>query len=210
MPQEKTNKYPDLREVKDKVYLTLKDIGSLKEKILLFLAENPDKNTQALQKELGYPSTQYPNIMKAVKALEKLELVQSKTGKSMKNVQMKIYSCTEEGVFYVLTKNSNANVLKILDSYKDRINLAKSLRQLYDLWGPEVFIHFLKDMSTFLPLILKEGWDNALPYIVMKGYMGIQNFNSKKRRQIGAQTLKHFPQAKKFMEEWKKNINEIV
>ena len=47
-------------------------------------------------------------------------------------------------------------------------------------------------------------------FIGLGGLLFSLAIDSKKRRQIVAQTLKQFPQAKKFMEEWKKNINEIV
>ena len=73
MTEKKIDINTEIRNLKDKAYVNLKDIGSLKEKVLLFLAGHSKMNAQAIQKELGYPPDQYPNILKAVKGLEKLE-----------------------------------------------------------------------------------------------------------------------------------------
>jgi hypothetical protein len=203
---------PELRNanLKDKVYLNLKDLGSLKNKILLLLAENPSMNTQAIQKELRYPQSQYPNIMKAVKSLQNLELVQSETTKSTKNVPMKLYSCNENGLLYVIAKNPNSNILKILDANKARVEFAKDFRKLYDLWGQESFVGFLRSMSQFLPMIAKDGVENSIPFMFMKSYIETRHIDTKKRKEIAKRTMQEFPNIKQFMKEWKKDINEIV
>jgi hypothetical protein len=213
LPKKKVIIEPELKDVeklKDKIFLNLKDLGSLKGKVLLFLAENPIKNAQETQKGLGYPPSQYPNILKAVKALEKLELVSSETATSKKNVPMKLYSCNENGLLYILAKNPNANLLKILDANKTRNEFARDFRKLYDLWGQESFIGFIRSMKQFLPLIAKEGIENAIPFIFMRGFVETRHIDSKRRKEIALKTMKEFPNVKQFMKEWKKAINELV
>lgn len=210
MIEKKIDINKEIKNLRGKAYLNLKDIGSLKEKVLLFLAEHPKKNTQAIQKELGYPPDQYPNILKAVKALEKLELVKSESGTSTKNVPMKLYSCSDEGIFYVLVKNPNANFLRIFDEYENQSVIAKDLKTLYGLWGQETFAGFLRNISEFLPMILKEGVEAAMPYMVMKVYANTHNQDYSKRKKFAAQTMKEFPEVKKFMKEWKKNLDELL
>jgi len=200
----------EIRNLKDKAYVNLKDIGSLKEKVLLFLGEHSKMNAQAIQKELGYPPDQYPNILKAVKVLEKLELVKSENGTSAKNVPMRLYSCSDEGIFYVLTKNPNANFLEIFKEYENQSVIVKNLKTLYGLWGQETFSGFLRNISEFLPMILKEGVEAAMPYMVLKVYAEIHNQDYGKRKKFAAQTMKEFPEVKKFMKEWKKNLDELL
>lgn len=213
MPRRKSIIDPELRnieELKNKLCLNLKDLGSLKEKILLFLAENPSKNAQEVQKELGYPQAQYPNILKAAKALEKMELTQSEKTTSTKNVPMRLYSCNESGLLYVLAKYPNANILRILDANRSRSELAKDFRKLYDLWGETSFVGFIRSMNQFLPMIAKDGIENTMPFIFMKGFVETRHMDLKKRKEMVQQTMKEFPNVKKFLKEWKKAIDEIV
>lgn len=210
MTDKKIDINTEIRNLKDKAYVNLKDIGSLKEKVLLFLGEHSKMNAQAIQKELGYPPDQYPNILKAVKVLEKLELVKSENGTSAKNVPMRLYSCSDEGIFYVLTKNPNANFLEIFKEYENQSVIVKNLKTLYGLWGQETFSGFLRNISEFLPMILKEGVEAAMPYMVLKVYAEIHNQDYGKRKKFAAQTMKEFPEVKKFMKEWKKNLDELL
>ena len=52
------------------------------------------------------------SVLKAINTLEKLGYVESKKIISQKNVEIKIYNCTDLGVFYALVKNTNADIPK--------------------------------------------------------------------------------------------------
>jgi DNA-binding PadR family transcriptional regulator len=201
MPKEKTTSHLEI---------ILKDLGSLKAKILLFLAENPDKNAQAIQKELGYPPPQYPNILKAVKELEKLGLVQSEKSVSAKNLPMKLYSCNDKGILYVIAKNPNANSIKILRVAKNQEGIAKDLIAYHDLLGEQAFIAFIRDLSQFLPMIAKDGFENTKPFIFIKGFMGARLIDPKRKKGIAKEAIKRFPEIEKLVKEWKKALNELV
>ena len=151
--------------------IIFKELGSLQEKVLFFLAENPENHKQAIQQGIQYPSEQYGSVLKAVDTLEKSDYIKSKEIKSQKNVKIKIYNCTELGVFYALTRNSDANILKILDTHKDKIEFCKQFRAIYDVWGHDHFAMFVKDMSEFLPMVQKNGVEQASPYLMMVSFM---------------------------------------
>ena len=123
---------------------------------------------------------------------------------------MKLYSCSDEGIFYVLTKNPNANFLDIFEVYENQSVIVKNLKTLYGLWGQEIFAGFLRNLSEFLPMILKDGVEAAMPYMVLKVYAEIHNQDYSKRKKFAAQTMNEFPEVKKFMKEWKKNLDELV
>lgn len=189
---------------------SMKELGSLQKKILFFLSENPNNNTQAIQRGIEYPDAQYPNILKDVKTLKKSKLVKSRKGKSMKNVSIDIYSCTEEGAFYALARNPNVNVLDVLDAYKDQYNLYKSFRALYDVFGRGRFVRFIRIVNEFLPMVQKDGLQKALPFLFMKFTTEAKDEDPIERKRFAREMMKLFPQTKQTMKEWAKSMNEVV
>ena len=119
------------RSLHDRTFdINLKDLGSVQQKVLFFLAENPDEHKQAIQQGLKYPSKQYSSVLKAVSALEKLGYVESRNETPDKNVKIKVYHCTEAGVLYVLCKNPYADFVRFLDAYKNLNPVFNSFRNL--------------------------------------------------------------------------------
>ena len=190
--------------------IIFKELGSLQEKVLFYLAENPDNHKQGIQKGIEHPTEQYGSVKKAVDTLEGLGYIESKEATSQKNVKIKSYNCTESGVFYALTKNSSANVLKILDAYKAKVDFCKSFRQLYDVWEHDHFMMYLKDVGEFLPMVQKNGVEQALPYLFMKVVKEMQILDPKTRKKNAKEALKLFPQTKQALKEWQNNINELL
>jgi DNA-binding PadR family transcriptional regulator len=188
-----------------------KNLGTLQEKVLYFLAENPHNHKQAIQKGIEHPDDQYGSVLKAVEALKDSGCIKWKKGKSMKKVSIKFYDCTEEGAFYALARNPRANVLKILDAYKDQYDSYKALRNLYDAYGHDLFVKFIRDVDEFLPMVQKQGLEKALPYLFMKIVREASDVDLTQRKRIARESMKQLsPQMKKAMKEWAKSINEIV
>ena len=194
---------------KPRNYLDIKELGSLREKIIFHLSENPNLNAQALQKDLGYPSNQYPNILNALKTLEKLKLASSTRGKSKKNVPIRIYRCTIDGIFYALAKNPNANALNTLNAYQSLDNMVNSLLKLYDVWGHDLFLNFVRDVHEFLPMIHKDGIENVAPYMVMKMTMQMSDLDLKTRTKIAKETMKQFPHTKRKLKDWVESVSKL-
>ena len=190
--------------------IIFKELGSLQEKVLFYLAENPEHHKQGILQGILHPTEQYGSIVKAVDALEKFSFIQSKDAISQKNLKIKIYYCTESGVFYALTKNSSANVLKILDAYKNSVDFCKSFRQLYEVWGHDHFIMYLRDIGDFLPIVQKNGMDVAMPYLLMKILKQMQNIDTKTRKRNAKEALRLFPQSKQLLREWRNNLDELL
>lgn len=187
-----------------------KNLGRLQEQVLFFLAENPHNHTQGIQKGIKHPAEQYGSVLKAVKALEKSGCIKSQKGKSKKKVSIKFYSCTEEGAFYALARSHDANVLKVLDAYKDKHDLYRSFRNLYDIWGCDLFVRFIRNLSEFLPMVQKDGLQEALPFFIMKFARESKDADPTARKKIIRETMKQFPQTKQLMKEWAKIMNELV
>lgn len=190
--------------------IIFKELGSLQEKILFFLAENPENHKQAIQQGIQHPSEQYGSVLKAVDTLEKLEFIESKVIKSQKNVQIKIYSCTDLGIFYTLARNPCPNIPKILDAYKNRIEFCKSFQELYKVWGQDHFAMFLKDIGEFLPMVQKNGIELAIPYLLMKISKQMQSLDPKIKKKNVKEAIKQFPQSKQMLKEWRNNIDEVL
>ena len=199
--------YMSHKESEDIIF---KELGSLQEKVLFYLAENPKKHKQGIQQGINHPAEQYGSVKNAVDALEKLGYFESKEIKSQKNVPIKIYSCTKLGIFYVLTKNAYSDIPRILDTYKDRIDFCKSFRALYDVWGHDHFALFLKNMGEFLPMVQKNGVEYASPYLLMKIAKQMQSIDPKTRKKNVKEAMKQFPHTKQMLKEMQKTINELL
>jgi DNA-binding PadR family transcriptional regulator len=186
-----------------------KELGSLQEKILFYLAQNPENHKQAIQQGLKHPSDQYGSICKAVDSLEKVGFISSKEGISQKKVKIKIYYCTDLGVFYTLTHSSD-NILEILDAYKSRVDFCQSFRQLYDVWGQAHLSMYLKDVGKFLPVMQKDGVEVAMPYLLMLIFEEMKKIDPQTRKKNAKAALKLFPDSKKHLKEWRDNLNELI
>jgi DNA-binding PadR family transcriptional regulator len=197
MPKQKPKIYPEGK------------LSSLKEKIVFHLSENPNLNAQALQKTLGYPSNQYPNILKALKALEKTGLIASRSGKSKKKVPIRLYRCTENGILYSLAKNPEADALKTIDAYESLDKLAKAFRASYDIMGPQLFLKFVKDVDEFFPMIQKHGIDSVAAYMVMKMSTQMSDMDMDTRTRMVKQLMEAFPQAKKTLKDWVDSVSKL-
>ena len=195
--------------LKDSKDIIFKELGSLQEKVLFYLAQNPENCKQAIQQGIQHPSDQYGSISKAVDTLEKLGYIKSKEGISQKKVKIKLFYCTESGVFYALTHSSD-NILEVLDAYKSRVDFCKSFRQLYDVWGQDHFVMYVKDIGKFLPIVQKDGIEVAMPYLLMLILEEMKKIDPIARKRNAKEAMKLFPESKTMLKEWKKNLDELV
>lgn len=84
----------------------MKVLGKLQERILRYLAENPDKNKMEIMDGIKHPEKQYSSLRKAVDVLEtEYKWIQYRKGLSKKRVEIKFYYCNPDGLFYVLTSD---------------------------------------------------------------------------------------------------------
>ena len=190
--------------------ILFKELGSLQEKVLFFLAENPENHKQGIQQGINHPAEQYGSVSKAVDALEKFGFVAAIEGVSQKNLKIKIYSCTESGVFYALTRNPSAKPVEIFEANKDKVSWCKSLRQLYDVWGHDHFMAYFRDVGDILPIIQKKGVAEAMPYMFFKAVKLTHSIDKKTRNRNVKEALKLFPENKEMLKEWRKNIDEVL
>jgi len=194
---------------KSSTYLEVAKLGSLREKIIFYLSENPNLNAQALQRALEYPPNQYPNILKALKTLEKTGLIKSKGGKSKKKVPIRLYRCTDNGILYALARNPKANALKTINAYENTEEIAKTFRACYDIMGPELFVKFVEDVDEFMLMIQKDGIENVAPYIVMRSMIQTSHLDIDTRTRIVKELFKQFPQTKQVLKDWSDYISKL-
>jgi DNA-binding PadR family transcriptional regulator len=187
-----------------------KELGSLQEKILFHLAENPDKNAQEIQKDIDYPSSQYGNVNTTVKGLEKLGYIKSKGGKSKKNLEIKLYSCTENGVFYALAKNPKANIKSIITTYENEYPVFVPFLELYSVMGKERIAKFFENSLDLALIANKEGYDKAISSLLIKVLNEVRDLDKKTRKKFAKKTMKLFPKTHQMMIEWKKTLNYVL
>lgn len=191
-----------------------KELGSLQLKILIFLAENPKHHKQSIQKGIKHPPDQYGSISKAVDALKKTGYIESEEGKSKKGRSIKLYSCTEIGAIYVLTKNQNANIAKILEAYKGKSEVCELLSRQYNLWGHDTTVKFLKAFGKFLSMVEKDGFEKAMPqalsFVILQTQSELKDLSPKKRKEFAKESMEKFPETRKLLKKVKEQLDEIL
>ena len=186
------------------------NLGSRQEKVLFFIAENPNLDGQAIWQGLGYPIDQTGNVYTTTKKLEKLEYIKSKGGISEKKVKIKLYSCTEKGILYTLTNNPEIDVPKVLANCKDEYKLCNAFRAMYEILGHDLFMTQAKNIRDMLPMAQNEGIEKATPFLFMKIFFDAKNLDSKKRNKIAKKLMKDFPATKQMMKDWQASINQFL
>jgi hypothetical protein len=194
----------------DSNLMELKELGSLQQKIVFYIAENPESHKQEIQQGINHPAEQYGSIVKGVKVLEKLKYIQSDEGISQKNVKIKLYSCTNLGVFYSLAKNNIADIKKILRSNKNRVKFCEPLMEFYELIGHDYFSIYFKDAADVLPIVQREGFEAALPYLLMKAIKNEQIIDPEIRDKNAKIALKVSPETRVIFDDLRKKLNEIL
>lgn len=187
-----------------------KELGSLQEKVLFFLAENPENHKQGIQQGINHPPDQYGSVSKAVDALATLGFITAKNVLSQKKVKIKAYSCTDTGVLYALTRNPLADVVKLLEANQQNFNYCKPLKQLYDVWGHQYFTTYMRDVGDLLPMIQKNGIEEAMPYLLIKAAKLTRTIDKKTRQRNAKEALKLFPNSKKIIQDFQKDLSEIL
>ena len=106
--------------------------------------------------------------------------------------------------------HSSDNILEVLDAYKSRVDFCKSFRQLYDVWGQDHFVMYVKDIGKFLPIVQKDGIEVAMPYLLMLILEEMKKIDPIARKRNAKEAMKLFPESKTMLKEWKKNLDELV
>ena len=190
--------------------IIFKELGPLQQKALFYLAENPNNFKQTILKGIQHPLDQHSALKNAVNALDTQGYIKSKEARTQKKVKTKKYYCTELGVFYALTRNPNPNILKILDSYKQQIDLCKQLRALYIVWGKDQFAMFLKDIHELLPIIQNNRLLEATPYLLIKIKQRNQNIDPKIIKKNAKAAFKQYPELRQMLTEGKQTFKDMV
>lgn len=106
--------------------------GKIEQQILKHLALHPRQNMQVIQRALNIPGENYPSVRHAILSLKKSGLVKSEPATSKKDVPIRIWHLTDEGVFTVFknaTDLSSEDLNLVIDNYvldsktKDFVNL---------------------------------------------------------------------------------------
>jgi DNA-binding PadR family transcriptional regulator len=193
-------------EYMDETKIT-RDLGSKREKILLHLAENPKQFVQIIQKEIGYPDTQYGSVYKSVHELEKMGYLQSIKGATKKG-ETDYFSCTDIGVYHALAKNPDANIPKILENYKDDIELMGFFYKERQRMDHDLFDKLYR-MVIKSATIAEKHPDQAIPSFFSQVLSFEKDLTQEERIKVLNKMLEYFPDTKKQVKEALANIRML-
>lgn len=184
-----------------------RDLGSKREKILLYLAENPNQFVQTIQKELGYPDTQYGSIYKSVHELKKMGYLKSKKGRAQKG-ETDFFKCTDIGVYHALSKNPDANIPKILDAYKDDVKLIGFFYKERERMDHSLFDKLYR-MVINSTTIAEKHPDQAVASLFSQLVTYAKDLTPEERIILLNAMLEYFPDTKKHVKEALSNLQTL-
>jgi hypothetical protein len=184
------------------------ELGSRQEKVLLWVAMNPKKHAKDIQSGINYP--QYGNINTDVKKLTEygyLSFIEEPSSEKRKRV-VKKYSCTENGVYYALSKSPDKKIIKILENY---INVYPNLDFLYSEYkrmGEKDFILWLRNFLIFVPMLGKKSFDEIVTDMILFYANQFKEMDRKDSVRLIRSAIKNFPNTENAVEKILSILNE--
>jgi DNA-binding MarR family transcriptional regulator len=134
-----------------------KTLGSNQEKIVLYLAEHPEKTMSDMQKEFDIPKNSYNIIHRSTKVLEEMGFISRDEETSVKARPTYPFVLTETGVLYALSKKPNIkDKKKILITYSEIYPEFKRYLALAQELGDKLFSKLSKYLFRSLELFDKK------------------------------------------------------
>ena len=185
-----------------------KTLGSNQEKIVLYLAENPNKTMSDIQKEFNISKNSYNIIHRSSKVLEEMGYVSRGEGLSDKERPTYPLTLTEKGVLYALSKCLDSEKLIILRNY---IPIHHNFEKYNELWNEIGDALFLKLSKYLFPSLQMFNGQNNKNEKVQLGlslaWLFTEEFTEEERSRVIKAIFKIYPEFKKSYE---KMTSEII
>jgi hypothetical protein len=185
------------------------ELGSRQEKVLLWVAKNPKKHAKDIQLGINYP--QYGNINTDVKKLTDygfLTFIEEPSSEKRKRIVNK-YSCTENGIYYALSKSSDSDIIKILETYRSIYPNLDFFYSEYERMGKEGFILWLRDFLIFVPMLGKNSAEEIISNMLLFYVNKFKESGRDERVRVINSAVKHFPSARKAVDELRSVLKEV-
>jgi hypothetical protein len=175
--------------------------------------KNPSQHKQAIQKTM--PTKEYGSVSNAVQALEDSGYLEHEDAVSLKNVKIKIYRCTKEGLEYALANNSNMDFQKTFESNKERFPIFDFYLKQYQTLGHDLFKKFLKLTMESTVIAGSAGLKKGIMYALISSFSLGEDLNEEEKEKLQRNTVKNLPpEYKKISTDLKralvKRINELL
>jgi hypothetical protein len=199
--------YRTLTHYKVTENLALKELGELQEKIIQYLAKNPESHNQKIQKGINHAPDQYGSIHNATRTLERQGYIKFVKGLSEKKVEIKKYSLTGSGLIYTLMRHPDV-ISELGDVYVNEYPTITYFQTQYRCLGHDLAMKAFKLLlqSEVLSGDLTKAGLNALSI----GVLNSQNFSSKEiERYLKCLPKGLPPQFREMILSYRQRINTI-
>ena len=187
--------------------MTLRELGSLQREILKYLTKKPESHKQQIQIGIEHNPYQYASVKNATDSLEEQEYIKSKKALSEKNLEIKLYSCTEKGLLYILTRNPEI-IMEIAEIYKENHPEFTFFQSQCEILGRDLFVKFFKLVGQSVILYKKDNLAKAIWYAFTAPMS--MDFSPEEQKQIRKSTLKGLPSKyRKIVSELAKRMSEL-
>jgi DNA-binding MarR family transcriptional regulator len=177
----------------------LKELTNLEQRIISYLALNPNKNRQQIQHALGIEDKNYPTVSKAVIRLEKKGYLEKKEGKSEKSVLINFYRLNLLGLAYQLAYGDEKLILEVIENYEQEFPTYLDFQKFVKLLPQKTALKIIRIVGKSLLSYGLKAWD-LMPAITALNALTNESFTPAE--------LKHFKIASKKVPGMKEDIKE--
>jgi len=141
----------------------MEKLTRLESDVLSFIALNPEKNAQQIQRGIDYEDKNYTSVSKAAKRLRTEGYLQSKEGKSEKHVPVDFYRLSALGFGFILSEGSKDILLEASRKNESEFSNFKDYQLMLGHLKPSTAMKLLRIIGKS---ILQYGEDAWLPQTI--------------------------------------------
>jgi hypothetical protein len=166
----------------------MEKLSKLESDVLNYVALNPSKNMQQIQRGIDVEDKNYASVNKAVKRLKIEGYLQSKEGKSEKHVPVDFYSLSTFGLGFVLSEGSEDIILEAFKKNESASPNFQDYQLLIEQLKPSAAIKLLKITGKSIMQYGENAW---LPQtIFIAANCNIDIFSPSELKQLKRAALK--------------------
>lgn len=181
-----------------------KNLGEVQEAVLRFIAEQPLKNKEQIQNGIGHKN--YQTIWNAVDALTKTGYLDYQMTKSEKNLDVKIYTCSEKGIIYVLQRATQDDGFNIMKTNSSKFNDFNRIIKAHDKLE---YALFSKLYNALLKAMMLSDESGNVKSSAILAYV-VQNSTKKELKKISKVFMEIDPNMVKVAKELRSNLDDLL
>ena len=151
----------------------MEKLTRLESDVLSFIALNPEKNAQQIQRGIDYEDKNYTSVSKAAKRLRTEGYLQSKEGKSEKHVPVDFYRLSALGFGFILSEGSKDILLEASRKNESEFSNFKDYQLMLGHLKPSTAMKLLRIIGKSIMQYGEDAWLPQTIFVVATSNIGV-------------------------------------